>query len=278
MTGFFFGGFPTPLGVVQVGWYANGFGVTDALVNNINSINQTITIDAGNGLFVSGQFYTFCNLPQYPNTTPTQTPTNTKTPTATPTGTPAETPTNTPTETETPTPTPTGTPAETPTNTPTETETPTPTPTGTPAETPTNTPTETETPTPTPTETVTPTPSPVPTFTIINNSTGDRTVISLNGNGPWNLNNGSYPILAGQSANGFTHPSLTTLGLDQLIIQFGGSNAININITKNGLPYTASSTPASTNMTASQINYFVNAPADVILANDIIVITITNTA
>jgi hypothetical protein len=112
----------------------------------------------------------------------------------------------------------------------------------------------------------------VPTFTIINNSTGDRIVTSLNGNGPWNLNNGTYPILTGQSANGFTHPSL---GLDQLIIQFGGSNAIDINITKNGLPYTASSTPASTNMTASQINYFVNAPADVILANDIIIITIT---
>jgi hypothetical protein len=105
LTGFFFGGFPTPLGVVQVGWYANGFGVTDALVNNINSINQTITIDAGNGLFVSGQFYTFCNLPQFPNTTPTQTPTNTKTPTPTPE--PTTTPTNTETPTNTPTPTPT---------------------------------------------------------------------------------------------------------------------------------------------------------------------------
>jgi hypothetical protein len=155
--------------------------------------------------------------------------------------------------------------------------TPTPTTTSTPTTTPTLTPTETEVLTPTPTETVTPTPSPVPTFTIINNSTGDRTVTSLFGNGSWNLNNGSYPILAGQSANGFTHPSLTTFGLDQLIIQFGGSNAININITKNGSPYTASSTPVSTNMTASQINYFVNAPADVILVNDIIVITITNT-
>ena len=182
--------------------------------------------------------------------------------------------TPTPTNTNTQTPTPTGTPAETPTNTPTNTETPTPTPTGTPSVTPTNT----ETPTPTVTESPTPTPTPIPTFTIINNSTGDRTVTSLFGNGPWNLNNGSYPILAGQSANGFTHPSLTALGLDQLIIGFGGSNAININITKNGSPYTASSTPASTNMTASQINYFVNAPADVILENDIIVITITNTA
>ena len=406
LVGFFFGGFPSPLGPVQIGWYANGTNVTDALVTNIDSGNQLITIAAGNGVFISGGFYEFCNVPKYPNVTktptpsvtntqtPTNTATNTQTPTntatntatptntptptitptnisclniatnagggltgfdvggqavafailanpaigttypvgsfitfqngevrtltgiddygaqydvfysspissltlfpiticypsiptptptitntATPTGTPAETPTNTPTETETPTPTPTETLAETPTNTPTETETPTPTPTGTPAETPTNTPTETETPTPTPTETVTPTPSPVPTFTIINNSTGDRTVTSLFGNGSWNLNNGSYPILAGQSANGFTHPSLTALGLDQLIIQFGGSNAININITKNGSPYTASSTPASTNMTASQINYFVNAPADVILANDIIVITITN--
>ena len=115
----------------------------------------------------------------------------------------------------------------------------------------------------------------VPTFTIINNSTRDRIVTSLNGNGPWILKNGTYPILTGQSANGFTHPSLTTLGLDQLVIQFGGSNAININITKNGLPYTPSSSVPPTNMTASQINYFVNAPADVILVNDIIVITIT---
>ena len=211
--------------------------------------------------------------------TPTNTPTVTETPTSTPTPTISETPTNTPTVTDTPTSTPTPTVTDTPTPTPTISETPTNTPTPTISETPTNTPTPTETEvlTPTPTETVTPTPSPVPTFTIINNSTGDRTVTSLFGNGSWNLNNGSYPILAGQSANGFTHPSLTALGLDQLIIQFGGSNAININITKNGSPYTASSTPASTNMTASQINYFVNAPADVILVNDIIVITITNT-
>ena len=94
-------------------------------------------------MFVSGQFYTFCNLPQYPNTTPTQTPTNTKTPTPTPEH------TTTPTNTETPT----NTPTETPTNTPTETETPTPTPTETPTGTPAVTPTNTETPTPTPTPT-----------------------------------------------------------------------------------------------------------------------------
>jgi hypothetical protein len=113
LTGFFFGGFPTPLGVVQVGWYANGFGVTDALVTNIDSGNELITIDAGNGVFVSGSFYTFCNAPQFPNVTPTSTPTETETPTPTPTNT--ETPTPTPTETipvtpsstETPTPTPT---------------------------------------------------------------------------------------------------------------------------------------------------------------------------
>ena len=297
LVGFFFGGFPSPLGVVQVGWYANGTSVTDALVTNIDSVNQLITIAAGNGVFISGGFYEFCNIPKYPNVTktptstptptitptvtetPTNTPTVTETPTSTPTPTISETPTNTPTVTDTPTSTPTPTVTDTPTPTPTISETPTNTPTPTISETPTNTPTPTETEvlTPTPTETVTPTPSPVPTFTIINNSTGDRTVTSLFGNGSWNLNNGSYPILAGQSANGFTHPSLTALGLDQLIIQFGGSNAININITKNGSPYTASSTPASTNMTASQINYFVNAPADVILVNDIIVITITNT-
>jgi hypothetical protein len=139
LTGFFFGGFPTPLGVVQVGWYANGFGVTDALVTNIDSGNELITIDAGNGVFVSGSFYTFCNAPQFPNVTPTSTPTETETPTETPTNTPTETPTNTPTETETPTPTPTGTPAVTPTNTETPTETPTPTPTPTSGATPVGT-------------------------------------------------------------------------------------------------------------------------------------------
>ena len=74
----------------------------------------------------------------------------------------------------------------------------------------------------------------VPTFIIINNSTGDRTATSVFGNVPWNLNNGSYPVLTGQTANGFTHPALINAGLDQLIIEFSGINPINIIITKNG--------------------------------------------
>ena len=64
LVGFFFGGFPSPLGPVQVGWYANGTSVTDALVTNIDSGNQLITIAAGNGVFISGGFYEFCNVPR----------------------------------------------------------------------------------------------------------------------------------------------------------------------------------------------------------------------
>lgn len=157
---------------------------------------------------------------------------------------------------------------------------PTPTPSVTPTITPTITETPTNTPTPTITETPTntPTPSPVPTFSIINNSTGDRTVTFIQGGlGSWTLNNGSYPVSAGQSANGFSHPALTEAGLDQLIVQFGGTNAIDISITKNGSPYAPTSSPSPTNVTASQINYFINGPSDFIQTNDIIVFTITDT-
>ena len=225
--------------------------------------------------------------------TPSITPTETETPTPTPTGTPAETPTNTPTETETPTPTPTGTPAETPTNTPTETPTNTPTPTisetptntptptisETPTETPTPTPSETESVTPTPTETPTntPTPTPVPKFEVVNNSTGNRTISTIQGGGPWNLTTGTYPVSAGQTTYGLTHPQLSTLGLDQLVILFGGSDPIDISITKNGIAYTAASSIPQTNVTAGQINYFINNPSDIILSNDVIVITIIDT-
>jgi hypothetical protein len=159
LTGFFFGGFPSPLGVVQVGWYANGFGVTDALVTNIDSVNELITIAAGNGVFVSGSFYTFCNAPQFPNVTPTSTPTPTTTTTLT------ATPTETPTQTSTPTPTTTTTLTATPTETPTQTSTPTPTTTTTLTATSTETPTQTSTPTPTTTTTLTATSTETPTQT-----------------------------------------------------------------------------------------------------------------
>lgn len=166
----------------------------------------------------------------------------------------------------------------TPTPSVTPTITPTPSVTETPAVTPTNTPTPTITETPTNTPTITPTPSPVPAFTIINNSTGDRTVTFIQGGlGSWTLNNGSYPVSAGQSANGFSHPALTEAGLDQLIVQFGGTNAIDISITKNGSPYAPTSSPSPTNVTASQINYFIDGPSDFIQTNDIIVFTITDT-
>ena len=64
--GSFIGGFtgsPSPLGGVQVGWYANGSGVTDALVTEVDSVNEKITIAPGNGMFQSGVTYSFSNYP-----------------------------------------------------------------------------------------------------------------------------------------------------------------------------------------------------------------------
>ena len=140
---------------------------------------------------------------------------------------------------------------------------------------PTPTPTNTETPTNTPT--TTPTVTPVPKFTIINNSTGNRTITNITGGGPWSLTTGTYPVGVGQTAYGLTHPALTLLGLDQLVILFGGSDPIDISITKNGSPYTASTSVPTTNITASQINYFVDNPSDTIQTTDVIVITIIDT-
>ena len=114
-TGFFFGGFRNDglLDLVEVGWLANGTGVTNAPVTAIDRNNQTITISGSQ--FVSGQFYTF------------SLDTNVGSPTATPTPTPipaTSTPTPTPipaTSTPTPTPQPSGTPTPTPTASPTPT-------------------------------------------------------------------------------------------------------------------------------------------------------------
>lgn len=148
-------------------------------------------------------------------------------------------------------------------------------PTPTPSMTPTLTPTNTTT--PTPTTTATPTATPVPKFTVINNSTGNRTITNITGGGPWSLTTGTYPVGVGQTAYGLTHPALTLLGLDQLVILFGGSDPIDISITKNGSPYTASTSVPTTNITASQINYFVDNPSDTIQTTDVIVITIIDT-
>jgi hypothetical protein len=64
--------------------------------------------------------------------------------------------------------------------------------------------------------------------------------------------------------------------LDQLVVLFGGTDPINIEITKNSSPYTPTSSPSPTNVTASQINYSINELSDIILSNDIIVFTITD--
>ena len=63
--GFFNNGFSgsAPLGGVQVGWYANGNGVTDALVTAVSTGNQTITIAPGNGMFQPNANYRFSSYP-----------------------------------------------------------------------------------------------------------------------------------------------------------------------------------------------------------------------
>ena len=65
--GFFFNGFsgspPSSLGSVQIGWYANGSGVTDALVTAVDSGNEYISIAPGNGMFQPGITYSFSNYP-----------------------------------------------------------------------------------------------------------------------------------------------------------------------------------------------------------------------
>jgi len=215
--------------------------MVNALPSRVGQIPFTNTQDAYNWLGSNDYWTSFTN------------------PSVSPTPTPSMTPTLTPTNTETPLAT----------QTPTETETPTPTPTIT--QTPTNTIT------PTQTTTATPTATPVPKFTVINNSTGNRTITNITGGGPWSLTTGTYPVGVGQTAYGLTHPALTLLGLDQLVILFGGSDPIDISITKNGSPYTASTSVPTTNITASQINYFVDNPSDTIQTTDVIVITIIDT-
>lgn len=67
LTGFFFDGFGPgkTLNDVEIGWFANGGGVVNAVVTNINTSTQKITIAVGHGLFQSGVSYTFFNTPQY---------------------------------------------------------------------------------------------------------------------------------------------------------------------------------------------------------------------
>ena len=68
LTGYFSGGFPSPLGIVRVGWFATGTQVMNARVTDVDVTNQTITIDSGDGQFVSGQNYYFYNFNQSPTT------------------------------------------------------------------------------------------------------------------------------------------------------------------------------------------------------------------
>lgn len=63
--GFFFGGFSNGnLTMVNVGWFAQGEGVVNGIVTNININDQTISIDPmQNQQFVSGRSYTFTKYP-----------------------------------------------------------------------------------------------------------------------------------------------------------------------------------------------------------------------
>lgn len=66
LVGFFFDGFGAgkTLNNVEVGWFANGDGVVNAVVTNVNPANQTIAIQAGHGVFQSGRSYRFYNTRQ----------------------------------------------------------------------------------------------------------------------------------------------------------------------------------------------------------------------
>ena len=66
LLGYFFDGFGPgkTLNDVRVNWFANGDGVHNALVVDVNVSTQKITIAPGNGLFKSGVSYRFFNTPQ----------------------------------------------------------------------------------------------------------------------------------------------------------------------------------------------------------------------
>ena len=174
----------------------------------------------------------------------------------------------------TPTPTVSETPTETPTPTVSETATSTPTPTGTPAETPTNTPTLTQTVTSTVTPSVTPSNTPPqPLFVIDNSSPNDTAITNVTGNGTWTLTTGSYPVYGGPIASSLTHPDLTNIGLDQLVIFFTGTSLVSITVYKNG--NVIFQTP-SFNPTAGQINYSISNAGQVIQSSDQITILLLN--
>lgn len=62
LVGFFFNAFRDEVFKdVQVGWFANGNQVANAVVTNVDPANETITISSGNGEFLSGQSYKFSN-------------------------------------------------------------------------------------------------------------------------------------------------------------------------------------------------------------------------
>ena len=111
-----------------------------------------------------------------------------------------------------------------------------PCPSPTPTETPTTTPTPTNTVTPTTTPTTTPTPSPIWLLSILNTNL-TRSVAAVNFNGVTeSLELGSYPVVNG---NGYsaTHPSVSGVGGDVVVITFGGTGFCgpNSKILKNGV-------------------------------------------
>ena len=143
-----------------------------------------------------------------------------------------------------------------------------PTPTPTLSETATNTPTPTITPSVTPSNT-----PPQPLFVINNSSSNDTAISNVVGNGTWTLTNGAYPVYGGPIASSLTHPALTSIGSDQLVISFIGTSLVSVTVYKNG--NILFQTP-SFNPIVGQINYSISNAGEVIQSSDQITILLLN--
>lgn len=209
------GGQPVPSGVSGVGtvgfWRTKGR--TDQafldLANYIGAKNGQPTFNTTNDAEVwleSNGYYTSYNLP-----TPTPTATSQSTVTPTPTNTMTPTVTQTPTNTNTPSVTTSQTVTPTPSITASQTATPTNTMTNTPTVTPTN----------------------PALLQMLNQTTGSRTITSLQLDGNTQaLTSGSYPITAGNNGYALTHG--VNVGVNGVVFNFGGSGPFDLYSYLNG--------------------------------------------
>jgi hypothetical protein len=114
---------------------------------------------------------------------------------------------------------------------------------------------------------------PQPLFVIDNSSPNDTAITNVTGNGTWTLTTGSYPVYGGPIASSLTHPALTNIGLDQLVIFFTGTSLVSVTVYKND--NVIFQTP-SFNPTAGQINYSISNAGQVIQSSDQITILLLN--